>query len=24
VFVTIGAPQAGLDDVEFIPDHWAD
>jgi len=24
VFVTIGAPQAGLDDVEFIPDHWTD
>ena len=24
VFVTIGAPQAGLDDVEFIPDYWTD
>ena len=24
VFVTIAAPQAGLDDVEFIPDHWTD
>lgn len=22
VFVTIGAPQAGMDDVEFIPDYW--
>ena len=24
VFVTIGAPQAGPDDVEFIPDYWTD
>ena len=24
VFVSIAAPQAGLDDVEFIPDHWDD
>jgi mannose-6-phosphate isomerase-like protein (cupin superfamily) len=24
VFVTIAAPQAGLDDVEFIPDYWTD
>jgi mannose-6-phosphate isomerase-like protein (cupin superfamily) len=24
VFVTIGAPQAGLDDVEFIQDFWTD
>ena len=24
VFVTIAAPQAGLDDVEFIQDFWAD
>jgi hypothetical protein len=24
VFVTIAAPQAGLDDVEFIPDYWVD
>ena len=24
VFVSIAAPQAGLDDVEFIPDHWED
>jgi mannose-6-phosphate isomerase-like protein (cupin superfamily) len=24
VFVSIAAPQAGLDDVEFIPDHWQD
>jgi mannose-6-phosphate isomerase-like protein (cupin superfamily) len=24
VFVTIGAPQAGVDDVEFIPDYWTD
>ncbi|MDH3227680.1 MAG: cupin domain-containing protein [Thermoleophilia bacterium] len=24
VFVTIGAPQAGMDDVEFLPDYWAD
>jgi mannose-6-phosphate isomerase-like protein (cupin superfamily) len=23
VFVTIGAPQAGMDDVEFIPGYWA-
>ena len=24
VFITIGAPQAGMDDVEFIPDFWTD
>jgi mannose-6-phosphate isomerase-like protein (cupin superfamily) len=24
IFVTIGAPQAGLDDAEFILDYWAD
>jgi len=24
VFVTIGAPQAGPDDVEFLPDCWQD
>jgi mannose-6-phosphate isomerase-like protein (cupin superfamily) len=24
VFVTIGAPQAGFDDVEFNPDFWVD
>lgn len=24
VFVTIAAPQAGFDDVEFIQDFWAD
>jgi len=24
VFVTIAAPQAGLDDVEFLPDYWED
>ena len=24
VFVTIGAPQAGVDDVEFVPDYWTD
>jgi mannose-6-phosphate isomerase-like protein (cupin superfamily) len=24
VFVTIGAPQTGLDDAEFIQDYWAD
>ena len=24
VFVTIAAPQAGLDDIEFIPDYWTD
>src|SRR5688500_13233741 len=24
VFVTIAAPQAGLDDVEFIQDFWTD
>ena len=24
VFVTIGAPQAGPDDVEFLPDYWQD
>jgi len=24
VFVTIAAPQAGLDDVEFIQDYWVD
>jgi mannose-6-phosphate isomerase-like protein (cupin superfamily) len=24
VFVTIAAPQAGLDDVEFIQDYWTD
>ena len=24
VFITIAAPQAGLDDVEFIPDYWTD
>ena len=24
VFVTIGAPQAGLEDVEFIEDFWTD
>lgn len=22
VFITIGAPQAGMDDVEFLPDYW--
>jgi mannose-6-phosphate isomerase-like protein (cupin superfamily) len=22
VFVTMGAPQAGFDDVEFVPDFW--
>ena len=24
VFVTIGAPQAGLDDVQFLPEYWQD
>jgi len=24
VFVIVAAPQAGFDDVEFIPDFWAD
>jgi mannose-6-phosphate isomerase-like protein (cupin superfamily) len=24
IFVTIGAPQAGFDDVEFIQDFWTD
>ena len=24
VFVTIGAPQAGFDDVEFNPEFWMD
>ena len=24
VFVTIGAPQAGFDDIEFIQDYWTD
>ena len=24
VFVSIAAPQAGLDDVEFLPDYWKD
>ena len=24
VFVSIAAPQAGLDDVEFLPDFWED
>ena len=24
VFVSIAAPQAGLDDVEFLPDYWED
>jgi mannose-6-phosphate isomerase-like protein (cupin superfamily) len=24
VFVTIGAPQMGFDDVEFLPDFWID
>jgi mannose-6-phosphate isomerase-like protein (cupin superfamily) len=24
VFVTIGAPQAGFEDVEFLPDFWTD
>lgn len=24
VFVTIAAPQAGFDDIEFIPDFWTD
>jgi len=24
VFVTMAAPQAGLDDVEFVPDYWED
>ena len=24
VFVTIAAPQAGLDDIEFMPDFWID
>jgi mannose-6-phosphate isomerase-like protein (cupin superfamily) len=24
VFITIAAPQAGLDDVEFIQDYWTD
>jgi hypothetical protein len=24
VFVTIAAPQAGLDDVEFVWDYWTD
>jgi len=24
VFIAIAAPQAGLDDVEFLPDYWVD
>ena len=24
IFVAIAAPQAGLDDVEFLPDYWKD
>jgi mannose-6-phosphate isomerase-like protein (cupin superfamily) len=24
VFVTIAAPQAGIDDVEFLPEYWQD
>ena len=24
IFITIGAPQAGMDDVQFIPDYWTD
>ena len=24
VFVALAAPQAGLDDVEFVPNHWDD
>jgi mannose-6-phosphate isomerase-like protein (cupin superfamily) len=24
IFITIGAPQAGMDDVEFIKDFWTD
>jgi mannose-6-phosphate isomerase-like protein (cupin superfamily) len=24
VFITIGAPQAGIEDVEFIADYWTD
>ena len=24
VFVSIAAPQAGFDDVEFLPDYWED
>ena len=24
VFVSIAAPQTGLDDVEFLPDYWED
>jgi len=24
IFVTIAAPQAELDDVEFVPDYWDD
>jgi mannose-6-phosphate isomerase-like protein (cupin superfamily) len=24
VFVSMAAPQAGLDDVEFLPDYWED
>jgi hypothetical protein len=24
VFIAIGAPRAGMDDVEFIPDFWTD
>ncbi len=24
VFISIAAPQAGLDDVEFLPDYWED
>lgn len=24
VFVTIGAPQAGFEDIEFLPDFWTD
>jgi mannose-6-phosphate isomerase-like protein (cupin superfamily) len=24
IFVSMAAPQAGLDDVEFLPDYWDD
>jgi hypothetical protein len=24
VFISIAAPQAGPDDVEFLPDYWED
>ena len=24
VFVSMAAPQAGFDDVEFLPDYWDD